>query len=392
MKETEISIVQSNDLVRARPKLDQNDYQLSLVQKRILYYVIDLVRKSNTHPIGTNWVRVHINKLIQTITPYEGGYNSGVIWAELDKFRDQKYHITITYRKDGELRQRDTQWILEIDKPVTASGYLDLHIPSLIVQQVKDLDDFFTMIDMDTALKAKSQQQLKFYELLLSYLSLGHWKTSIKQLKHLLEIKEDSYQKFSHFKKHMLDRCCIFINQKTRLNVEYEVVREGRKPVDLLFKIKEKPTTWNNLDKPLKSETTKTLQKEKVNKVIDMSSSMEKKLEHIGVVKPSQFEIPDLIWQKAIVKEKGNPPSHVITTAKSLLKQSQQTKIEEDKQASEHDIIKTNKTWFDFLRFESSKVIGTTNDAYVIVNGSAVKFIQDDFQTVLKPFILKDDD
>jgi plasmid replication initiation protein len=242
MKE-EITIKQSNDLIRALPFKD-NDFRLSLTQKRALYFFIqEIISKNYDHRNGPNWIQVDCDKLINTICPEKGGrrgQNSTLMaLEELDKFRNQKYKIVLRYfDEDNNEIIRHSQWVLEMET-VVASGKIDLHFPDIIVSNILNLKGFYTAIPLEAVLEAKSSNQIRLYELLLSYASLGKVSLSPDKIKEYLEIKKNAYAKFKHFKEKVLDVCCKYINEQNLIHVDFDVIRDDRqRPISIDFNIK----------------------------------------------------------------------------------------------------------------------------------------------------------
>ena len=374
-----LKATQSNALIRA------NQQELNLAEKRIMLYLISLIRPEDE---DFKYYRIYVDEFEKLLPNKETTNQIFNCMNAIDKMEGKKIKIEI----DDHITS--TRLVLK-SKYYVGHGYFDVLLDDELKPHLLDLKEHFTTIAIKQGLQLTSVNALRLYEILKSWQSTGKMIVKVDKLKEMMGL-ESKYKMFSQFKANCLKQIIAQINKFTDIKISMKERKRGRTVDQLTFSIKSQPTReervkriTDTLKGPLHEKTMDPYNM--VNK-IETPPTFHDKLEGLGIMNPSQFDIPDNIWEQAIVKEKGNPPSHVITTAKSLLKQSQQTKIEEDKQASEHDIIKTNKTWFDFLRFESSKVIGTTNDAYVIVNGSAVKFIQDDFQTILKPFILKDDD
>ena len=186
---------------------------------------------------------------------------------ELDKFREGRYKIIINYHDDeGRKVTRHTQWVLEIES-IVASGEIDIHFPNLILENVKNLKGFFTSMSMESIMKAKSGNQIRLYEILMSFSSLGKASFSPIELKKRLDIPPTSYVKFAHFIKRVLDPCCAYINEQSKINVKYDIKRgANNRPEQIIFDIK-KLTKSNN-----KTAKNIGLNKSKLDKIISENS------------------------------------------------------------------------------------------------------------------------
>jgi plasmid replication initiation protein len=302
------TVKQSNHLVRVRPKAD-NQFKISLNKRRILYYVIDQISQKIDHPLGEHWVRVNFNDLTKWLT--EGyqtrGYNGPAIWRDLDDFRDKKYHMDITYiDQNGSYRVRQTQWILEIDRPVAASGYIDVHVPNLITENIRDLDAFYTLVPAELLKEATTRSQVKLYELLKSIESKGEWIVSCEEIKGLMEVT--GYKRFSDFTKHIIKPSVEFINtaKYSEIHANFDRVKEGNKTTGLHFLITKRVSKDRNL--PKKKELLNLYSASMIQRLNKAAFSDIKGIHKEGITEE------DLEWAFNLGKTK---PKHIRTEARS---------------------------------------------------------------------------
>jgi plasmid replication initiation protein len=254
----EPDVVQSNFLIRSKALLSENRFTLSLIQKRVIYYIIREVYNASKTPRGNleegaspHWYRLHVNDMIKQINPSKGGNETLTCLSELDRLASDDYKFNLKWRLDnGAWAERKTRWILETDIKAT-TGYFDVHLPSVIVKMVEGLDGYFTELSLETSLRLKSHNQVRLYELLLSYSYKGVWEVGIKELREFLEIKDDSYPKFSHFKKWVLDKSVVKINDETNIKTTYEVIKDGITPRSIKFSIRDLSKEVPKKDPPL---------------------------------------------------------------------------------------------------------------------------------------------
>jgi len=361
---TEPRIVQSNDLVRSLPAL-ANDLQLSVVQKRILLYIVTKIQEREPHPLGENWVRVDIDTMIHSIMPSPRGRDGSEVWSALAEFREKRYDLLIRYKGEkGAWRERLTSWVKDIDRPVVASGYLDAEISDLIVQHVRGLSSMFTMLDMPTARRLRTYPQLKLWELLTSYASLGKWEVSIVELKRLLEVAPDTYRHFPMFRKAVLEKSIEAVNKETRIKARFEILREGRTPHAVRFTIEQtKPEP-----EPTKPATEATIYPPEL--VADLKA---RGIQHI--TRWAKEGITEKHWREALAHE--GEPSHLITEAKKLRDMGQAETTKAEKKQKDGDRIKANRKWF-----EAQPDRGKWDDlgSYIMRDAKVLKFISETFQ------------
>ena len=368
MKKELSRIVQSNDLVRAFPSLD-NEMRLSLVQKRVLFYLISKLREEEKHPIDKNWVRVDVGTMVKEVLPTsKGGKNTVEVWNALDEFRDKRYDLLIRYEDDkGNLRERATSWILEVDRPVVGSGYLDVHIPNLIVKHVREQSSLFTMLDMPTARKLKSYSQMKLWELLTSFSSLGRWEVSIKELRRLLEIKDESYQRPSDFRKHVITKSIEAINRETRLSVKFFMMKDGKDTVGVLFHIGQK--------KKEKADTPPVYPPELENEL------KKKGIQHLN--KYHKEGITDKHWVHAL--EQNLSEGQLVAEARKTMDKERAEQNAQDSKLSQAERMDKNRAWWEAHKDEFPED-SWEDEKTVFVKGKGYNYASESFVVDLERF------
>jgi len=364
----DLKATQSNALIRA------NQNELTLAEKRIMLYLISLIRPEDE---DFKYYRIYVDEFENLLPNKETTNQIFNCMNAVDKLEDKKIKIEM-----GD-HITSTRLVLK-SKYYVGHGYFDVLLDDELKPHLLDLKEHFTTIAIKQGLQLTSVNAVRLYEILKSWQSTGKMIVKVCKLKEMMGL-EGKYKMFSQFKANCLKQIIAQINEITDIKVSMKERKRGRTVDQLTFSIKAKPKT--------KLKTKEEEQKEVKDKLHELNNppTIHEKLKGLGIMNPSTFQIHDEIWEKAIAEEsKGAPPSHLITTAKRLQNQCEQTKVEEKKKATEDEIIKTNKQWFDGLNFDSSKVVGTTNDAYVFVDGRATMFVKDDFQKILKPFIVKE--
>lgn len=121
------------------------------------------------------------------------------------------------------------EWYIEIDAH-------DKALPLMFEFKNK----YFTY-QLWNALRLKSTNQLRMYEILKQYEKVGERIISLDELKELLGIKKDEYTLFNNFKKRVLDSCQKALKENTDIHFTYEPIRrkgKGGKIQFLKFKIR----------------------------------------------------------------------------------------------------------------------------------------------------------
>ena len=87
--------------------------------------------------------------------------------------------------------------------------------------------DYFTY-QLWNALRLRSVNQLRMYEILKQYEKLGRREFDIKELRELLGIRPDEYPRWNNFRERVIDACQRALTDNTDITYTYERGRAGR--------------------------------------------------------------------------------------------------------------------------------------------------------------------
>ena len=126
--------------------------------------------------------------------------------------------------KECELYKEDNIWFVKIDAH-------DKALPLLF-----DFKEKYFKYRLWNALNLSSAQQIRIYEVLKQYESIGTRTLSLDELKEMIGISSKQYTRFNSFREWVLDRAKYALAEKTDICFEYKtVVRGGRKVVGIEF-------------------------------------------------------------------------------------------------------------------------------------------------------------
>lgn len=129
---------------------------------------------------------------------------------------------------------RELVWFDEC-RYCTRQGYVELCFSDKIRPHITDLRSDFTLVDLNAVRGMNSVHSIRIYEMLRRYRSTGWMTISIADLRTLFQL-ERKYTEVNDFKRKVIDKSIEEINQKTNLQVTYEVKRTGRKITHITFK------------------------------------------------------------------------------------------------------------------------------------------------------------
>lgn len=118
--------------------------------------------------------------------------------------------------KECHLFQDDyNEWYIEIDAH-------DRALPLMF-----DFKEKYFKYELWNALRLKSANQLRMYEILKQYEKIGKREIAIKELRELLGIAEKEYDRWDNFKKKVLDSCQAALKETTDICYTYERGKTG---------------------------------------------------------------------------------------------------------------------------------------------------------------------
>jgi hypothetical protein len=120
------------------------------------------------------------------------------------------------------------EWYMEIDAH-------DKALPLMF-----DFKNRYFKYELWNALRLKSPNQLRMYEILKQYEKLGKRELSVQELRELLGISKNEYPRWNNFKARVLDSCQQALKESTDICFTYERGKSGRggKWLTIVFYIK----------------------------------------------------------------------------------------------------------------------------------------------------------
>lgn len=162
----------------------------------------------------------------------------------------------------------DNEWYIEIDSH-------DEALPLMF-----EFKEKYFSYQLWNALRLKSSNQLRMYEILKQYEKIGERILSIDEIKDLIGISKNEYKRFNNFKSDVLEVCKKSIEENTDIKFTYESTGKkgnGGKILNLKFKI----------SKNLKFKDPLTLEKFIESKVICK--------DEFDYIEPSNFKNKSLV-------------------------------------------------------------------------------------------------
>lgn len=239
-------VIKHNALVNA-------SYRLSLAEQRLVLLSIVEARRvgANITPMDRLTVSADIYARAFNITR-QASYMALKEACE-NLFNREYGYIEILNKGVRVVRSR---WVSEIAYN-EQQATVDLIFAPSIVPYITNLEQQFTSYDLEQVAELNSKYSVRLYEIIIAW--KGNGKTnqiSIEKLRERLGVADDEYQKMELFKRRILDKSLLEINQKTNITLSYEQHKQGRKIIGFTFTIKQKP---NTKQKKTKDDETRDL-------------------------------------------------------------------------------------------------------------------------------------
>ena len=102
-----------------------------------------------------------------------------------------------------------------------------------------DFKDKYFSYELWNALRLKSPNQIRLYEILKQYEKIGRREIAVDELKSMLGIELDEYQRWERFRTRILDSCQQALAENTDITFTYERGRSGQggKWITIIFHI-----------------------------------------------------------------------------------------------------------------------------------------------------------
>lgn len=224
-------VVKSNDLIQ------RNRFELSLPEQKTVAYICSMIQPMQTEESGFQLeYEFKIREYCKICgIDYDNGKNYQDVKATLKKLRDKSMWLTLP---DGS--ETTVGWLAKATTN-KKSGIAHIKLDEDMVPYLFDLKQKFTQYQLYNVLGMKSAFSVRIYELMKSY-SFRHTITfKLDELKKLLMVEDvKSYNRFPDFRRKVLEKAQLEINELTDINIEFEPIKTGRKVTSIKFIIEEK--------------------------------------------------------------------------------------------------------------------------------------------------------
>jgi plasmid replication initiation protein len=216
-------VVKANQLIRGRINWTKLEHRV------VAMLVAQLKQEDDTFEMQ----RVHISDLMDMAQ-----ISSRDIYSRAEevcrKLLNQKVHVR-TRTEDGR-RMYQGYNCLSTCRYVEGSGYIEAKFNDDMKPFLLQLKRQFTMYRLQNFMQLSSQHSMRMYELIKMQEGLRHLRLSVDELREVL-CCEHTYERFSDFRRHVLERARTEIEETCDTYYTYAVERDGRTPKWVRFLI-----------------------------------------------------------------------------------------------------------------------------------------------------------
>jgi len=242
------------NVVTKSNQLIESSHKLTLQQQKVICAVASKVRLSDTEL--TEYV-FHMKELADLLELNKKGY-----YVELRKvIRSLQSQIfTINKIVDAQIKSVDINWFYRAEYNQTKNT-VSLKFAEDLKPFLLHLKDNFTSYSLENIVKLNSSYSLKLYEILKSKV-FKKGKVFEITLDELNALFLNPYAKYNDFKRNVLEKCKVELEEKTDISFEYDEIKTGRKVTSIKLFIKDNKSKNKVIEELCATKAGKSTNKE----------------------------------------------------------------------------------------------------------------------------------
>ncbi|MRI66138.1 replication initiation protein [Gracilibacillus thailandensis] len=216
----------SNFVVTKSNKLIQANYKLSVVEQKIVLFLVSKIRKEDE---DFKTYTLSVKEFCDLL-----GYKGTPKYSELRMITKKLLSKVLEIWEDDKLKQMG--WISYVEYN-QSEGSISLSFDPRLKPYLLQLKKEFTSYKLKNVMQLKSSYSIRLYEILKQWQTVKKTEIPLEKLRKLLGV-ENKYNEYHNFKKRVLKIAMKEINQNTDITFDFEEIKKGRKVVSLRFYIK----------------------------------------------------------------------------------------------------------------------------------------------------------
>jgi plasmid replication initiation protein len=215
-KTTKLVVSKSNPLVSAA-------YRLTLSEQRLILAGISKIDPRKPMPKTVTVLAMDYAAIY--------GLPLSRCYEQMKEATDHLYERDIkTFDGKGQERKR---WVYKA-RYVTGEARVEICFTLDVVPYLSMLYQNVTSYDLNRVARLESVYSFRLFELLMQFRSTGWRHMSVEDMRAYLGLSK-AYRRFNNFRQRVIDPSVAELREKSRLQIQYEVVKKGRRVAALKF-------------------------------------------------------------------------------------------------------------------------------------------------------------
>lgn len=231
-----------NAIVEKRNVLNELRTSLHTTQELRLFSIY--LSKINPYDTNTRVVRFPLSDF-QDIMEF-GKLNIAQLKASATSILNAKVFLP---KESGGFRGVNLFETFDIDQDSGGRWYVEINATNAALPLMFDFKDRYFKYQLWNALRLRSANQIRMYEILKQYEYIGRREIEVKKLRELLGIAPNEYPRWNNFKARVLDSCQQALKEITDICFTYERGKTGTggKWLTIIFHIEHNPDYSNQM-------------------------------------------------------------------------------------------------------------------------------------------------
>jgi plasmid replication initiation protein len=235
-KDDRMLVTKSNELIEASYKLTTNEQRIILM----------LAAKVQPEDQEFKRYRIEVDEFVRLLDLKNKGVHNDI--QDIIKNLMKK---TFGIKKEKSILYMP--WLASAEYFI-GQGYMELEFSPKLKPYLLQLKERFTTYRLHNVMQLRSVYSIRIYELLKQYALIGMRLFELDDLKFILGIEKNEYEKYGHFKSKVLKVAQKELNEKTDISFDFEEIKSGRKVTKINFIIRKKEQAEQQLKLPLPDE------------------------------------------------------------------------------------------------------------------------------------------
>ncbi len=223
-------IVKSNKLIEAK-------YRLPLTEMRLVLKLASVIEREDEDFKDYTF---QVGSLLNEFDIGNDNYN------EIKKATSGLIERVLKIQEPDGLLQIS---FLSSAKYIENKGTVKLCFDPKLKPYLMQLKENFTVYQFDNIKRLKRTYAIRFYELLKQYQTIGTRKFQLDELRDILGIGKEEYQRYNDFKRYAILPAQKELKAKTDISFEFKENKVKRKVTEIIFVIKSNKVDYKKLDR-----------------------------------------------------------------------------------------------------------------------------------------------